>query len=272
MFRVLAAVLAACAVASASLQQTPTYEASALVWVDWRQEGRWKTLQYREPPLTQEIMHTMGTRGAAQEATQRLELQMDPDELLDKLTVEQVENTGFISLTYEDTDPVKASRIVNTVGEVFSDFVSTSSSSFTVTVWEKAAAPETPVSPHPLRNGFLTLVTGLALCAGTVVVRPGVGARVAGTLSEWAVRPIGEARLPDGRHGGPSEAERIKEQELLEALDRRGKLTAVEASLETSLSVEEATLMLFELAAEGHLKIIIEHGKLLYSFWGSTEH
>ena len=47
------------------------------------------------------------------------------------------------------------------------------------------------------------------------------------------VRPIGEAGLPDGRHGGPSEAERIKEQELLEALDARGKLTAVEAALET---------------------------------------
>jgi capsular polysaccharide biosynthesis protein len=271
MFRVLAAVLAACAVASASLQQTPTYEASALMWVDWRQEGRWETLEYRVPPPTQEIMHTIGTRGVAQEATQRLGLQMDPDELLDKLTVEQVENTGFMRLTYEGTDPAKAARIVNTVGEVFSDFVSTRSSSFTVTVWEKVAAPETPVSPHPLRNGLLTLVTGLALCAGNVVVRPDVGARVAGTLSEWAVRPIGEARLSDGRHGSPIEAERIKEQELLEALDRRGKLTAVEVSLETSLSVEEADRMLFELAAKGHLEVTIEHGKLLYSFWGSTE-
>jgi hypothetical protein len=42
------------------------------------------------------------------------------------------------------------------------------------------------------------------------------------------VRPIGEAGLPAGPPGGPSEAERIKEQELLEALDARGKLTAVE--------------------------------------------
>jgi hypothetical protein len=55
---------------------------------------------------------------------------------------------------------------------------------------------------------------------------------------------------------------------LLEALDGRGKLTAVEASLETSLSVEEANRMLFELAAKGHLEVIIEHGKLLYSLWG----
>jgi hypothetical protein len=131
-------------------------------------------------------------------------------------------------------------------------------------VYEEALVPESPVSPRPGRNGLLTLVIGLVLCAGTVVVRPGVGARVAGTLSEWAVRPIGEAELPTD----PSEAERTKEQELLEALGRRGELTAVEASLETSLSVEEANRMLFELAAKGHLEVTVEHGKLLYSFWG----
>jgi hypothetical protein len=64
-----------------------------------------------------------------------------------------------------------------------------------------------------------------------------------------------------------SRAERIKEQELLEALDRRGKLTAVEAALETSLSVEETNRMLFELAVRGHLEITAEPGRLLYSFW-----
>jgi hypothetical protein len=41
----------------------------------------------------------------------------------------------------------------------------------------------------------------------------------------------------------------------------------VEAALETSLSVEEANRMLFELAARGHLEVTVEHGKLLYSFW-----
>ena len=115
-----------------------------------------------------------------------------------------------------------------------------------------------------MRNGLLTLVIGLVLCVGTVVVRPGVGARMAGALNEWGVRPIGEAELPVD----PSIVERIKEKELLRALGRRGKLTAVEAALATSLSVEEANRMLFDLAARGHLELTVEHGKLLYSFWG----
>ena len=54
---------------------------------------------------------------------------------------------------------------------------------------------------------------------------------------------------------------------LLEALARRGKLRAVEAALESSLSVEEANRMLFELAARGHLEVTVEHGRLYYAFW-----
>ena len=57
------------------------------------------------------------------------------------------------------------------------------------------------------------------------------------------------------------------EKELLLALGRCGKLTVVEAALETSLSVEEAERMLQELAAKGHLEVSIEHGKLHYALW-----
>ena len=58
-------------------------------------------------------------------------------------------------------------------------------------------------------------------------------------------------------------AEGIKEKELLEALVWRGKLTAVEAALETSHSVEEADLMLCELAVRGHLEVSLEQAGVL---------
>jgi hypothetical protein len=217
-------------------------------------------------------MHSIGTRFVAKEAIQRLGLQMNPDELLDNLTVEQIENTRFIVLTYEGSDPVEATQIVNTVGAVSSEFAERGNT-LTATVWEKAAVPESPVSPHPLRNGLLTLVVGLMLCAGTLVALPGVRARVAGTLGERPTRQrIGQAEVLGTRYISPSIVERVKEKELLRALGRRGKLTAVEAALESSLSVEVANRMLFDLVAKGHLQLIVERGKLLYSFWESTEH
>jgi hypothetical protein len=48
---------------------------------------------------------------------------------------------------------------------------------------------------------------------------------------------------------------------------RRGKLSAVGAALETSLSVGEAERMLQALAAKGHLVVSGEHGSLVYALW-----
>jgi capsular polysaccharide biosynthesis protein len=269
-FRVLVitVVLAALGVTMASLQQPPTYEASAQVLVGWQQEGPWQTLEYRELPI-QMMIAAIDNRPVAEDVIQRLGLRMEPAELLDSLSVEQVQGTSFLLLTYESTDPVEATKIVNTVGQVSSELISERSaagSNLTATVWEKAAVPATPVSPHPLRNGLLTLVIGLVLCVGTVAALPGVGARVAGTLGERPTRQgVGLARVL-GRDR--SIVERVKEKKLLLALGRRGKLTAVEAALESELSVEEANRMLFDLVAKGHLQLIVEHGRLYYAHWG----
>jgi hypothetical protein len=205
---------------------------------------------------------------------------------LDHLTAEQVEGTMFIRISYEDPDPVSAKRIANTVSEVFSAFVSGSSagdSQLSATVVEKAALPESLVSPRPFRNGLLTLVAGLVLCAVLTAGLPrslaAEAAQIAEGLVEGSKVRVGQAltkvrqgaaqaRALGRRHSALSEAERIKEQELLEALDRRGKLSALQVAMETSLSVEEANRMLHELAVRGHLEITVKSGKLVYGFWG----
>jgi len=75
---------------------------------------------------------------------------------------------------------------------------------------------------------------------GFLLTLSGVASNVADQLDEWAVGPIGEAGTRAVPPAEPSEAERIKEKELLDALVRCGKLSTVGASLESSLSVEEA--------------------------------
>jgi capsular polysaccharide biosynthesis protein len=87
---------------------------------------------------------------------------------LDNLTVEQVENTSFIALTYEGNDPQKATQIVSTLGEVSSELISERSaagSKVRANVYQEARVPKTPVGPDPLKNGLLTLVIGLTLVA-----------------------------------------------------------------------------------------------------------
>lgn len=180
-------VLVALGVTSRSFLQPPTYEASAQVWVD-QKPGDQQTYVTRSgekiqtlPPRGEDMLQTiillliaaLVSRSVAEEVIQRLELEMTPAELLDKLSVERVENKRFIVLTYEDTDPERAQQIVNTVGEVSSEFIfgrRAPASNITATMYDKALVPDSPASPHPLRNGLLTLVMGWALIGLVVLI------------------------------------------------------------------------------------------------------
>src|SRR5215204_1254280 len=60
-----------------------------------------------------------------------------------------------------------------------------------------------------------------------------------------------------------------KERELLSAIrDNGGIITPTEAAMETSLTVREADLMLFELAGGGHLSVESAGGTLCYALPG----
>ncbi len=65
---------------------------------------------------------------------------------------------------------------------------------------------------------------------------------------------------PDGKKG--------KERELLEALAERGEITPTTAAMRTSLTVDEASKMLDELASKGHLTLQAEDGVMAYALRG----
>jgi non-specific protein-tyrosine kinase len=96
---------------------------------------------------------------------------MSPDLLLANLNAEAALETQslFIEVTYTDSDRARAQQVANAVGAAFSDNVreiSPKAEGVTVTVWEKAAMPVSPISPNPLRNGVLALAVGCVIGIG----------------------------------------------------------------------------------------------------------
>ena len=267
---VAAVVLVALTVAVASLSMTPQYEASTKVLIG-KQGSEGPALEMEDQHLTLTMAEVTQSRPIAEDAIERLGLSTRHDVFLERLEAEPIENTQFIELSYTDPDPEKAQRVANTVGDVLSQRVSeasTDDTGMTAAIWERASVPEEAVSPNPMRNGFLALVSGLLLFAGFAFALPRVAAlgigrsawRATGTLDPTA----------SGSRGTPTGAlptYGAKERELLEALGRRGKLTVAGVALETSLTVGEADRMLSALAAKGHLEVRVEHGRLLYSLW-----
>jgi capsular polysaccharide biosynthesis protein len=161
----------------ASLWQTPKYEASAMLLVGQEQGNGQDTnlggavsgLQ----ALTQTMIIAIDTPLVADEAIRRLGLKMSSDQLLQDLTIQQVESSQFIQLTYTGTDPERAAQIVNTVGQVSSERIAAASATannITATVYQKAEVPDHPSSPDPLRNGLLAGVLGLMLGIGLALL------------------------------------------------------------------------------------------------------
>jgi capsular polysaccharide biosynthesis protein len=261
-----------------SLAETPQYESSAKILIG--QEG-WGSQGPSEPVRdverlqgsTMTLAEVADSRPIAEGTIERLGLSTTPKEFLERLDAEPIENTQFIEVSYTDPNPARANWVVNTVGEVLSrraSEVSPSANTITAHVWEPAQVPDKPMSPNPLRNGLLALVSGLILCVVLALALPGV---VASGLGQAALRATRAAV------GQPAAGSRVrlttgsiategdKEKELLEALGRRGALTVAGATLETSLTVEEADRLLSALAAKGYVEVRVEHGRLVYALW-----
>ncbi len=171
----LVAVLLTGLVVAFNLVQTPIYEASTKVLIV---EERGKDAA--DQPLSSQVdgldqlalvmTEVVDSRRIAQATTQRLDLQIPPGEFVKHLSAEQVTETPFIEIKYEDTSPQKAKLIANTVPEVLPGQVSDvnigTTGPITAKVFDPAFAPTHPTSPNPLRNGFVALVLGLMLGVG----------------------------------------------------------------------------------------------------------
>lgn len=164
----LVALLLAASVVVFDLLRTPTYEGTIKVLVGQQQDSDLPTSNLGSDvmglqQLTRTMAEAVATRPVAEAVIEERNLQISSEDFLENLSVEQVAETQFIEVSYEDESPREAQEIANAVGEVFSEQVSEvspSANSITATVWERAALPDSPAGPNPVRDGLLALVLG----------------------------------------------------------------------------------------------------------------
>ena len=157
-----------------SLLQTPVYEAKIKILVGLQRDGGAVPVNLGSDiaglqQITLTMAEAVDTRPVAEAVTDELNLQESPEDLLEDLSAQQMPNTQFIEVSYKDTKPRQAQRIVNRIGQEFSEQVSDvspSANAVTATVWERAITPQAPISPKLLLNGLLALVVGGMLGLG----------------------------------------------------------------------------------------------------------
>lgn len=216
----LAIVLIEALAVSSSLLQEPRYEASIQILVGQRSDVN-STIAlsvFDLQQLTLTMAQTVNTRPVAEAATRRLNLSMTPETLLDNLDSEALEETQLIRVTYRDSDPQRAERVVNAIGEAFSEQVSNvslSANAVTATVWERATVPEEPISPNPVRRALLGLLIGVMLGVGLAFVleilddswrSPEEAEQISGVLTLGVIPALG---LERGKKGGSAQLTRL---------------------------------------------------------------
>jgi capsular polysaccharide biosynthesis protein len=172
---ILVPLLTVSAAVGVSLLQQPVYDASAEVVVSPKgaasqQDNLSNTISGLQVlaiemeaaglnrSMVEDIVNAQGEPGAVSEA-----------DLNDNLTIAQLEDTRFLTLTYKDTDPAQAQEVVNNAAEIFAKEAPEASgvaNYAAVQVSAYAGVPPAPEDPDLLRNGFGALVIGLMLGIG----------------------------------------------------------------------------------------------------------
>jgi capsular polysaccharide biosynthesis protein len=169
---ILVPLLTVSAAIGASLLQQPVYDATAKVVVSPRgqQDNLSNTISGLQVlaiemeaaglnrSMVEDIVNAQGESSAVSEA-----------DLNDNLTIAQLEDTRFLTLTYSDTERNRAQEVVNNAAEIFAkeapeasgvaDYAAVQMSAY-------AGVPPVPEDPDLLRNGFGALVIGLLLGIG----------------------------------------------------------------------------------------------------------
>jgi capsular polysaccharide biosynthesis protein len=180
-----AALLVAAVVAVESYAlQTPKYEASIKILVGQKESpsaseaGIHPLPNARVPGLqtyTLTIAKAVPTKPVAQAVVKRLSLPKgSAGKVLENMSVESDPGTMYIDVTYTDSDPKRAQLVANAIGQVVSQRVGEAhlgNNTITAMLWQPAQLPQNPVSPKPLRNGFIALVATLAISGAIVAGR-----------------------------------------------------------------------------------------------------
>ncbi|GLW96945.1 chromosome partitioning protein [Microtetraspora sp. NBRC 16547] len=102
----------------------------------------------------------------------------DADQLQSAVTAEVIPGTVLLRATVKNSDPVRAARLANTLGDTFTQVIDQierptprSRPAVKVTVVDRATVPGAPDSPKPLVNQAVAILLALLLAFGLLFLR-----------------------------------------------------------------------------------------------------
>ncbi|MDQ1144585.1 capsular polysaccharide biosynthesis protein [Bacillus sp. SORGH_AS 510] len=153
---------------------TPVYQASTQILVNQRnaQDQMDTSLLQSNVDLINTYSVIVKSPVILDKVIEKLKLSQSVEQLTKNITVTSQENSQVFSLTIEDSDPVMAALIANTVSKTFLVEVQKLMKVDNVSIIAKASPKKdpVPVKPKPLLNITIAVVIGLLLGVGIAIL------------------------------------------------------------------------------------------------------
>lgn len=236
---VLLTLVAVGAAAAYSLTQTPTYSATAKVFVSTQSSGTTSDLAQGNTFTVQRVKtysDLVTTPIVLLPVIGSLDLGVTADKLAKKVTATAPLDTSIIEITVTDTDPVRAADTANAASQSLTAVVQQIETPDTkdaispvkLTRAQEATVPSVPVSPNVPLNIALGALVGLALGVGIAVLRETLETRI---RNERDVEQVTEVPILGGIVFDP----KAKERPLIVHVDPRSPRAESFRTLRTNL-------------------------------------
>lgn len=147
----------------------PVYETSTTLYINEKKQGA--PLAYNDLSLSSQLVKDyrvlIKSRMFTEEVIKRLGIiNLTPNQLADRITVNAVNDTRLIEIKARSTDPQLACDIANKLAEVFEEKIRDIIQIENITIVDKAIVPSTPISPNVKLNILIAFCLGLLLAVG----------------------------------------------------------------------------------------------------------
>lgn len=151
----------------------PTYESTTKIYILNKTDSSAVTYSDVQmgTQLTKDYAELINSRYVLEEVIQKLALEDEYDGLLKKVSVNTPTDTRIVSITVEDTDPVRAMNIANCIREVASDHIQNVMDIEAVNVVETANMPTEKASPSVLKWTVIGGVIGAFIVCVIILLR-----------------------------------------------------------------------------------------------------
>lgn len=165
-------ILALLFVAGTKMTKTPMYQSATKIFVLTQQDGNYLTSTDIQVSsyLTKDYAELIKSRTVAQEVIERLDLNMSPEALMNRVTVETKTDTRIVTIVVENEKPELAQMLANVICEVSAAQIVRVMGVQAVNVVDEANLPGYPSGPNLKKSMVLGAAWGIVLSVALILL------------------------------------------------------------------------------------------------------